>query len=189
MYYSNYEDYMRMVLGYPMENTNSTYRNDNNWYSAQNNVNSLISNPEELYPEIYRIIYPMVCKTCNMNSNREITKDLLEQMTDEIYRNVEPEDQQIGQRAEVQLKNGDVINPNAKEPEQQTRETRQNNFLLRDLIRILLLREWGRPNRPPVRPPFPPGGGRPPMGPGPGMPPPNRPPRPPMGPPPRPRYF
>ena len=123
------------------------------------------------------------------NDDEAITGLELEQMTDEIYRNVEPEDQQIGQRAEVQLKNGDVINPNAKEPEQQTRETRQNNFLLRDLIRILLLREWGRPNRPPVRPPFPPGGGRPPMGPGPGMPPPNRPPRPPMGPPPRPRYF
>ena len=123
------------------------------------------------------------------NDDEAITGLELEQMTDEIYRNVEPEDQQIGQRAEVQLKNGDVINPNAKEPEQQTRETRQNNFLLRDLIRILLLREWGRPNRPPVRPPFPPGGGRPPMSPGPGMPPPNRPPRPPMGPPPRPRYF
>ena len=60
MYYSNYEDYMRMVLGYPMENTNSTYRNDNNWYSAQNNVNSLISNPEELYPEIYRKILQYV---------------------------------------------------------------------------------------------------------------------------------
>ena len=30
MYYSNYEDYMRMVLGYPMENTDYTYRNDNN---------------------------------------------------------------------------------------------------------------------------------------------------------------
>ena len=196
MDYQNYEEYMRSVLGYsPYVDRNYTYTNSQE--DMYNNYMNMPATPNmqptqdltEFYPEIYKIIYPMVCKACNMNSNREVTKDLLEQMTDEIYRNVEPEEQQTTLRADVQLKNGDVINPNAKEPEQQTRETRQNNFLLRDLIRILLLREWGRPTRPPVRPPFPPGGGRPPMGPGPGMPPPNRPPRPPMGPPPRPRYF
>ena len=162
MNYQNYEEYMRNVLGYsPYPERNYTYTD------AQ----------EDMYTY-----------TDEMPIAERPAQDLTA-FYQEIYRNVEPEDQQIGQRAEVQLKNGDVINPNAKEPEQQTRETRQNNFLLRDLIRILLLREWGRPNRPPVRPPFPPGGGRPPMGPGPGMPPPNRPPRPPMGPPPRPRYF
>ena len=196
MDYQNYEEYMRSVLGYsPYVERNYTYTNAQE--DMYNNYVNMPATPNmqptqdltEFYPEIYKIIYPMVCKACNMNSNREVTKDLLEQMTDEIYRNVEPEEQQTTLRADVQLKNGDVINPNAKEPEQQTRETRQNNFLLRDLIRILLLKEWGKPNRPPVRPPFPPSGGRPPMGPGPGMPPPNRPPRPPMGPPPRPRYF
>ena len=196
MDYQNYEEYMRSVLGYsPYVERNYTYTNAQE--DMYNNYVNMPATPNmqptqdltEFYPEIYKIIYPMVCKACNMNSNREVTKDLLEQMTDEIYRNVEPEEQQTTLRADVQLKNGDVINPNAKEPEQQTRETRQNNFLLRDLIRILLLREWGRPTRPPVRPPFPPGGGIPPMGPGAGMPPPNRPPRPPMGPPPRPRYF
>lgn len=88
MYYSNYEDYMRMVLGYPMENTDSTYRNDNNWYSAQNNVNSLISNPEELYPEIYRKINPAVCQMCDKNVE-PLTKELLEQMTEQIYNTVE----------------------------------------------------------------------------------------------------
>ena len=196
MDYQNYEEYMRNVLGYsPYVDRNYIYTNSQE--DIYNNYMNMPATPNmqptqdltEFYPEIYKIIYPMVCKACNMNSNREVTKDLLEQMTDEIYRNVEPEEQQTTSRADVQLKNGDVINPNAKEPEQQTRETRQNNFLLRDLIRILLLKEWGRPNRPPIRPPFPPGGGRPPMGPGPGMPPPNRPPRHPMGPPPRPRYF
>ena len=187
MDYQNYEEYMRSVLGYsPYVDRNYTYTNAqedmyNNYVNMQETPNMQPTQDlTEFYPEIYKIIYPMVCKACNMNSNREVTKDLLEQMTDEIYRNVEPEEQQTTLRADVQLKNGDVINPNAKEPEQHTRETRQNNFLLRDLIRILLLKEWGRPNRPPVRPPFPPGG-RPPMGPGPGMPPPNRPPRP--------RYF
>lgn len=71
-----------------MENTNSTYRNDNNWYSAQNNVNSLISNPEELYPEIYRKINPAVCQMCDKNVE-PLTKELLEQMTEQIYNTVE----------------------------------------------------------------------------------------------------
>lgn len=52
------------------------------------------------------------------------------------------------------LKNGDVRNPNVKEPETRS-ETRQRNFLLRDLIKILILRELIN-NRPPNRPPMPP---------------------------------
>ncbi len=192
MNYQNYEEYMRSVLGYsPYADRNYTYTDEQE--DIYNYANEIAMNnmPSQdltaFYPEIYKIIYPMVCKVCNMNSNSEITKDLLEQMTDEIYRNVEPEEQQTT-RIEPPLKNGDVINPNAKEAKQQVRETRQTNFLLRDLIKILILKELGRPNRQPVRPPFPPGGGRPPIG-GPGMPPPNRPGRPPMGPPQRPRYF
>ena len=110
----------------------------------------------------------MVCKVCNVNSNRELTKDLLEQICDEIYRNVEPEQEsEAAVRNQPPLKNGDVRNPNAKEPVTTIKETRQTNFLLRDLIRILILRELGRPNRPfppPGRPPMPPP--RPPMGPG-----------------------
>ena len=88
-------------------------------------------------------------------------------MTDEIYVNFEAEDTQTS-NMRTPLKNGDVRNPNAKEPEVR-QETRQRNFLLRDLIKILILRELLK-NRRPNRPPFPPG--RPPM----------PPPRPPMGP-------
>ena len=184
----NYEDYMRGVLGYsPYVQNNYTYNEpeDNMFYLGgfpedENKAQDITT----FYPEIYRIIYPMVCKLCNINLNRELTNDLLEQMTDEIYRNLEPEEEPAQTR--TQLKNGDVINPNSKDPKPQVKETRQTNFLLRDLIRILLLREWGRPIRPPIRPPMGPGG-RPPMPP----PPPSRPGnnRPPMGPPPRPRYY
>ncbi len=197
MDYQNYEDYMRSVLGYsPYVGNNYTYTNEQeDVYNYSNNAMPMqqIQDLTAFYPEIYKIIYPMVCKACNVNMSRELTKELLDQMTDEIYKNVEPEQEtECVSRNNPPLKNGDVRNPNAKEPEVQVKETRQTNFLLRDLIKILLLREWGRPGRPPMRPPFPPDG-RPPMGPGgPGMPPPPRPGngRPPMGSPPqRPRYF
>ena len=192
----DYEEYMRSVLGYSQIPNNIYTNSYDNYYYDTNYINNQNRNTsteiiETMYPDIYRIVYPMVCRVCTQNSQREITMDLINSMTDEVFMNVEPVErpnQNVNAQRPI-LKNGDVRNPNAKEPEQRTRETRQNNFLLRDLIRILLLKEWGRPNRPPIRPPFPPGGGRPPMGPGPGMPPPNRPPRPPMGPPQRPRYF
>ena len=196
MDYQNYEDYMRSVLGYQAMQNNiytdaynyqDTYSNPNNNYYYEvpfQNTNMMNMREDELndlYPEIYKIVYPMVCEVCNQNYNRQITRTLLDQMTEEIYSNVEPEDKQNTTFVRNQsLKNGDVRNPNAKEPVVPVKETRQTNSLLRDLIRILLLREWIRPGRPPARPPFP--GGRPqPPRPGPG--------RPPMGPPPRPRYF
>ena len=190
MDYQNYEEYMRSILGYsPYSERNYTYTNEQEDMYSYADEMAVMQPTQDLtpfYPEIYRIIYPMVCKVCNINSGRELTKELLEQMTDEIYKNVEPEEE-CSTRTASPLKNGDVINPNSKDPEPVIKETRQTNFLLRDLIRILILRELGRPIRPPVRPTFP--GGRPPMGPGPGMPP-NRPGgRPPMGPPQRPRYF
>ena len=196
MNYQNYEDYMRSVLGYsPYVGNDYTYTDEQeDIYNYSNNVMPMDQTQDltPFYPEIYKIIYPMVCKACNVNSSRQLTKDLLDQMIDEIYRNVEPEQEtECTTRTQTPLKNGDVRNPNAKDEEVQVKETRQTNFLLRDLIRILILREWGRPGRPPVRPSFPPQG-RPPMGPGgPGMPQPPRPGngRPPMGPQPRPRYF
>ncbi|MBO4815862.1 MAG: hypothetical protein J5507_02825 [Clostridia bacterium] len=183
MSYQNYEEYMRNVLGYsPYVQNNYTYSEPEDMYNYEEMTEEItnIQDVTPFYPEIYKIVYPMVCKVCNINLNRELTKELLEQMTDEIYNNVEPQET-TEQR--VPLKNGDVRNPNSKDPEPVLKETRQTNFLLRDLIRILLLREWGRPTRPPFRPPMGPGG-RPPM-------PPPRPGnnRPPMAPPPRPRYY
>lgn len=113
---------------------------------------------EELYPEIYRIIYPMVCKICN-NPPARITEETIENMTNEIYINVEA--QGMNQTTiSVETRNIDPKSGNNKEIKQE--ETRQQNFLLRDLIRILILRELlrrRRPGRP--KPPFTPH--RPPM--------------------------
>ncbi|MBR2787065.1 MAG: hypothetical protein IKD76_06205 [Clostridia bacterium] len=42
---------------------------------------------ERMYPEIYRIINPMVCRVCDSNT-QPITEYWLEQMTNDIYDNV-----------------------------------------------------------------------------------------------------
>lgn len=97
MYYQSYEDYIRSILGYPVQNNmNNSFAYDIEHINTYNNSNVeyLTSTPRysnevlELYPEIYKIVNPMVCKICEANT-KPITNELIEQMTDEIYLNLE----------------------------------------------------------------------------------------------------
>ena len=173
---SLYGEYMRSVLGYEPMNYRNTYDNDDNWemfnMTAMNNMPN--EELEECYPEIYRIVYPMVQNAC-MRNTRPVTRELVDNMTDEIYFAVE--DNEI-----VDVRSKEESSEKTSKQSESRSEDRQRivrNRTLNDLIRILLLRELlGRPGFP-NRPGFP---GRPPR------PRPPRPPmRPPMGPPPRPR--
>ena len=90
MYYQNYEDYMRSILGYPVQtNTYNNYLNTSpmqyEYINTGTEYNDEINN---LYPEIYKLLEPMICKICEANT-KSISKELLEQMTDEIYLNIE----------------------------------------------------------------------------------------------------
>lgn len=166
---SIYEEYMRSVLGYqPMNNYNTYDMNYDNWempnMTTMSNVQ--MQELENCYPEIYRIVYPMIQKACSQNT-RPITRELIDSMTDEIYFAIE--DREIEENRGKDEKT-------AKSTTQVTenRQTIIRNTRLNDLIRILILRELlGRPGfpgfpgvrppRPPMRPPRPPM--RPPMGP------------------------
>ena len=160
---SIYEEYMRSVLGYQPVNYDNTYdmgydRFEMPNMTAMNNIQ--MQELENCYPDIYRIIYPMVQRACSQNT-RPITRVLVDSMTDEIYFAVEDKEM--------------LENRNKNEKTTQvTTENRQivRNQGLNDIIRILILRELlgrpgfpgfpgGRPPRPrPPRPPM-----RPPMGP------------------------
>ena len=121
MYYQNYEDYMKSVLGnsysneYMNQNYNIPYmsnqsipvnanvmentsvRTKNN---IQNNANVSTYNKDmdkleeiekikKMYPDIYCLLIPMVNKIVEENKNKEITESLIENMTMEIYNNIE----------------------------------------------------------------------------------------------------
>lgn len=181
---SLYEDYMRSVLGYQrMNNYPNTYNNTNydNYerydYYAVPTMSPITTNQpmtamsniqihelENCYPDIYKIIYPMIQRVCTQNS-RAITKEVIETMTDEIYYAIE-DNEMTQSRGNDSKETKNVTTSNKKTEENENRQRVVNNPALRDLITILLLRELiGRPGGP----------GRPPIGP--------RPPRPPMRPP------
>ena len=155
MYYQSYEEYMRDVLGYPRE---ATY----NDYYGINQRNMIVADEEieKLYPEIYRVVYPMVCKACNQYKG-EITEDLVSRLTDEVYSNLEVENEVRGEekpKAKTETRVSTTSKTVSASKEVETRQRRLNNNL-RDLIRILILRELiNRPGRPPF-----PGEPRPPM--------------------------
>ena len=156
---SIYEQYMRNVLGYQAMNNNTYDMYYDNWdmsnMVSMNNIQ--MQELENCYPEIYTIVYPMVQRACIQNT-RPITRELIDNMTDEIYFAIEDKE---------------MLENRNKEEKGEDRQIRRNTNL-NDLIRILILRELlGRPGFPGGRPPRP----RPP-----------RPPmRPPMGLPPRPQ--
>ena len=167
------------MLGYPIQNCDTYSINDNYQNQITNNNEEL----EDCYPEIYKIVYPMVCKACESNT-QPITRQLIDSMTNEIYMAIEG-----NQEVNININLGNDVRGvqntnNTKKPEvnvqnrsTESRQIGRNNFLLNDLIRILLIRELLGGRRPnfPQRPPFRPG--RPPMRPGfPGGMGPNRPP-------------
>ena len=182
MYNETYDEYIRSILGYPARNQFDQFNQGQQEYQGyqeyrnptfNTNINISENNVEleNSYPEIYKIVYPMVTKKCENVRESNITKDDIENMTDEIYYALESKNE-----TQVNIK---------KRPEVKVSETtgdkRQLNGGLRDLIQILLIRELLNRRRPPFRPPMPnpPGPGprppmRPPFGPGPGRPPFNR---------------
>lgn len=209
MYNNVYEDYIRnMIRG--SDNLRNDYLNcGNNIYNSnlyENDVygnyefeNSFMNpqmssnvqfmnnsdeiNLEECYPELYRLLYPMVQKVC-MKCTRSINKDVINDMVEEVYSNFVGNEGEMTQ-ININLSNDvrssketSTSNPrNSKNTElskldrsadkktevrSEDRQVRQRNPILNDLIRILILRELlGRPGghfrppfgRPPQRPP------------------------------------
>lgn len=160
-------------------------------YSSRNSTMKM----EELYPEIYKLIYPMVKKACTQ-MNRSLDEELLENMTDEIYNNIEADNiislnVNIGNQTAENNRTESNTSPtnnnrtnthnvqhNGNEKLEAREDRQSRNNPIRDLIKILLIRELidrpgNRPPRPyPPRPPMPP---RPPRPGFPGNPPPSRP--------------
>lgn len=175
MYNETYDDYIRSILGYPANNfynNNENYvRQDFNYNLGINNYTENNNELEQCYPEIYKIVYPMIRKKC-INITRSVTNDDIENMTDEIYYALEERNEtqvNINLTNEVRTTRTNIPKSTEKKAETKItettgeyRETRQFNRGLRDLIKILLIRELlNRRRRPPFRPPFP--GQRPPM--------------------------
>ncbi len=178
-----YEEYMQNLLGMNFIPRRNTYeqignntgccmqinRNDEYAYmiNGSYSMNSQLD-LEEMYPEIYKIIYPMIRKVCMQNS-RPITRELVEEMTQEVYSNIETDNvvnlnisidnntnsrganQEITENEKVENRDvekrkneSDSSYVKNMQIENRQVENRQLNRGLNDLIKILIIRELVR---------------------------------------------
>ena len=93
MYNETYDNYIRSILGYPTKNQFEQYNHEPQEYQGyqeyrnptfNTNINISGNNVEleNSYPEIYKIVYPMVTKKCDNMREGTITRDDIENMTD-----------------------------------------------------------------------------------------------------------
>lgn len=175
MYNNDYENYMRSVLGYPIQNEMNTYDvySSNSYFPYRYDTTNYDNTRkyEELYPDIYRILKPMIKKVCERQNYNEVSGDILDNMTNEIYSNIEQDidvvnvnvttTREAEKQESIQRKDFKVSQKDVKD--EQTRAQCCKNPTLKDLIRILIIQQLlennkHRPPRPPFgfRPPFPP---------------------------------
>lgn len=165
-----YEEYMQSFLNYPVngyrntydqiaENYPYSYSNQNrldyhyhpNFNYVQNRNSMQMSELENCYPEIYKVVYPMVKKVCLQNSRSVVSKEVVDSMVEEVYSNLETNDAvELNITVNNEVRNG--ISSENKENRGEERESKEEkrqirrNTGLNDLIRILILRELlGRP--------------------------------------------
>jgi len=161
MYNNYYEEYIRNTLGYNLNPIINENQYSEDYFETE--YDSLYNNQEveEMYPDIYKKIYPIICKHC-MNVRERISEDLINRITDEVYKNID----EIEENKELQrennrnvISNNNRINPNINNTiDKRNNPKNCNNCVLKDLIKILILRELlgnpVKPVRPPMRPPM-----------------------------------
>lgn len=122
---TSYEEYMRTVLGYTPKCIQDTFMT-NDYYIMQNNNNCIA---DDLYPDMYKKVYPLVCKECNTNT-MPITREILEQMTDNVLNQIEI-DLKIQTNLKIETREG-LRNSDSK-VEDINHRTKETNLKLQDM--------------------------------------------------------
>lgn len=165
-YLQDLYNYNQMPNNYNQYMNNNCMQNQNMFQNPQNFMNGMYANPNmcqpnnssnltAFYPSTYRIINPVVSRVVQNSNYQFLNEDTLNNMVDTVFSIV---DGQIDYREEErasqnQTSNSTTSNTNTTQTQRQTTTeitrtqtstTNQNNRsdgLLRDLIRILIIKE------------------------------------------------
>lgn len=151
-----YDEYMQNYLGFQGNEYPNTYEqsmqfnpfnctNPNgcrgcNYFNSQSRAyNAQNVNIENFYPEIYKIVYPMVKKACYDHYGM-INEDTINKIVNDIYSNLT-----TNERIELNINLTNEVRVDSKEvkPEDESSQNRNvgSNNILTDLIKILVIRE------------------------------------------------
>lgn len=159
MYNNVYQEYINNMLG-----TNPNYnRIEPANFENSINTNQFFQNPvhnenlEKLYPDLYRLLYPMIQHACIKNTN-QLSENTVNDMVEEIYSNFVSDNNSVANfnsDSNIEVRSGKnfetgyvsksrsstAITAKKEERISEKREIRQDDYILRDLIKILVLRE------------------------------------------------
>lgn len=163
MYNNVYQEYMNNIVGMPYKyetNLENSANNNtiNNFQGSNITANIEL---EKCYPELYKLLYPMVQTAC-MKNTKPLTEETIDEMVNEIYKsfNADEEIKQVSEnkKSETRKIQEPTMQMRNQEAEGKNRGESSNNIMLNDLIKILIIRELlGRPGKfPPAMPIFPP---------------------------------
>lgn len=163
MYYQNYDDYMRDVFYFnqmPNQIQNPNMGFQNMGFNQQPNQMGQMSpmnqgmNYNNMFPSIYRIVQPVVSRVVTGNNFQYLTDDNLNSMVDTVYNIVEGD---VMSSSENDNQTVQPTSAQATRTQTTTTTTTTNNsnnvsasrncenqnatVLLKDLIKILLLKE------------------------------------------------
>ena len=120
MYNNIFQEYINKMIGGTPRIESIFVNND---FHNQNNMEL-----DRLYPDLYKLLYPMI-KTACLRNTKPITAEKIEEMVKEIYSNFHNEETS---QTSIKVKNkGTEINKVEK----------ANNDFLKDVIKILLIKE------------------------------------------------
>ena len=100
---------------------------------------------QKMYPDIYCLLMPMVNKIVEENNDREITDNLIESMTMEIYNNIE--DDMINSSRTTNSKTNNTMAQSSQTGNTQRQSTQSNNTTTRNTVSNTMqnLRRIGNP--------------------------------------------
>lgn len=168
MDFQNYDDYMRSSFGFsgassqmgmPMGMQNTCCPSMGCQNMGMTPFSNMASNQmwqdeadlERMYPDSYRVIFPMVVSAC-ANVTMPVTEDMICRMTDDIYDRAVA-DGRISIDINVEVENREESSDDRQMMGRPRRPRPRRNRFLNDFIRVLLLRELFERRR--RRPSFP----------------------------------
>ena len=132
MFYPSYDDYMRDVFYF------NGLQNPNNMY-YMNGVNSNNTNLNNLYPSIYKIVNPVIQKVVNGNNSQFINEEIVDNITDVVVGITAGDISNMEKEVNTDVRKQN--NSNNQQPSSNANNTCNNDGLLRDLIKILVIKE------------------------------------------------
>ena len=171
-YYNQNSNTYPGVNGYP-NNINNNFWGQNAPYMSsnmmQNNINPSninFNNIDMLYPSIYRVLMPVILRVLQNNSYQYLNEDILNNMVDTVYNIVEGQvdyndDPDSNSNSGNQSSNNNNSSNSSNSQSNRNNETRaqstnsnssisnsrRDNPLLRDIIKILIIKEILRKNQ------------------------------------------